>query len=634
MNREVMDRWCERGILGLVLAMLAFGPLALGAVRTREFLVIQGLTVGVMILWGVRLWLAERPRLLWPPVCWAVALFAAYAVVRYLTCDIEYAGRLELIHILIYTFVFFAILNNLHRQESTQIISFALIFLAMAIAGYAAYQFLSGSNRVWWFPALYKGRASGTYMSPNHLGGFLEMLLPLALAYTLVGRGQALTKVLLGYAALVIAAGIGVTLSRGSWVSAGFALVCLFGVLAWHRNYRLPALVMLAFLLVACAALVSKSPYVTRRVKAGVESGKNPETDMRLALWQATARMWRDHPWFGVGPGHFDYRFRAYRPAEVQLRPDRAHNEYLNTLADWGVVGAALVAAGLATLFAGVARTWKHVRRPENDFKSTQSNKFACVLGATLGLTALLVHSLVDFNLHIPANALLAASLAAMLAGHWRFATDHGWWRVGRGLKILASLLLAGGAVYLGWQAERLGREQFWLARAGAARVRTGLYYTPEELAAREKAFAVEPANFDNIHAIGEARRLQSFAGGADYRELAEQAMTWFARGTNANPYDGYNFLSYGMCLDWLDQHPQAEPYFNRADELDPNGYTTAAYVGWHYVQTEQWAAARPWFERSLRLQWRTNQIAATYLQIVNRRLLEAATERAPAPAR
>src|SRR5437870_1484244 len=75
MYRELLDKWCERGILGLVLGILMFGPLATGAVRTPDFLVIQGLTVGVILLWGLRLWLSPRPRFLWPPICWAVVAF-------------------------------------------------------------------------------------------------------------------------------------------------------------------------------------------------------------------------------------------------------------------------------------------------------------------------------------------------------------------------------------------------------------------------------------------------------------------------------------------------------------------------------------------------------------------------------
>src|SRR4051812_29291929 len=105
MDREELDRWCERGILGLVLAILVFGPLATGAVRSLEFLIIQGLTLGVMLLWGMRLWINSRPQFLWPPICWAVVAFSIYAIARYFGDNVEYIARLEIIRILVYAFL-------------------------------------------------------------------------------------------------------------------------------------------------------------------------------------------------------------------------------------------------------------------------------------------------------------------------------------------------------------------------------------------------------------------------------------------------------------------------------------------------------------------------------------------------
>ena len=149
MNRETLDRWCERSILGLVLGILVFGPLAMGAVDAPAFLVIQGLTVVVMLVWALRLWISPKPRLLWPPLGWVVLAFAALAIGRYLTADIEYVARLEMIQVLMYAFLFFVIVNNLYRQESVHVVSFTLILLAMGISCFAVYQFLTHSNRVW-----------------------------------------------------------------------------------------------------------------------------------------------------------------------------------------------------------------------------------------------------------------------------------------------------------------------------------------------------------------------------------------------------------------------------------------------------------------------------------------------------
>ena len=135
MDKEDLDNLCERSILGLVLGILVFAPLAFGAVDAWAFLVVQGLTIGVMLVWALRLWINPKPQLLWPPLCWVVLAFAIYAVARYLTADIEYVARQEMIQVVMYAFLFFAIVNNLYRQEYAQVISFTLIFLAMGICG-------------------------------------------------------------------------------------------------------------------------------------------------------------------------------------------------------------------------------------------------------------------------------------------------------------------------------------------------------------------------------------------------------------------------------------------------------------------------------------------------------------------
>ena len=619
MNRETVDHWCERGILALVLSILVFGPLALGAARLQEFLIIQALTTGVLLLWVMRIWLNPRPKFLWPPICWAVLAFVAYAIGRYLTCDVEYVGRKEVLRIIVYAALFLAILNNLHRQESTQIISFTLIFLAMAISFYAIYQFVTRSNHVWFVQVTSKGRASGTYISPNHLAGFLEMLLPLALAYTLVGREKPLMKIFIGYAALVILVALTATASRGGWVAAFVALSFLCGALLSHRTYRLPALVLLVAMVGGGVFVTVKTDFFRMRFSRAF-GPDNLEMNTRLDMWNAAVRMWRDHFWIGVGPGHYDAVWRTYRPASVQLRPERAHNDYLNTLADWGVIGAALITAALFTLGAGIVNAWKNVRRGESDFSSGMSNKFAFVLGATGGILALLVHSAVDFNLQIPANAITAAGLMALLSSHWRFATDRYWFSAGIALKSGISLLLVAAIICLGQQDFQLVRECIYLRQAAGAETNSD-----NQTALLEKAYSLEPRNFETAYALGEIYRKQSFLGEGDFEARAQKAIARYQYGVTNNPLDGYNYMRWGMVLDFLGNHNAAEPMFLKADALDPNGYFTAAHVGKHYVDSGEYATARPWLERSLLL-FRTNEIAESNLKLANQRLLEAAT--------
>jgi O-antigen ligase len=632
MNRESLDKFFERGILALVLAILVFAPLAMGAVDAWAFLVVQGLTVGVMLLWAARIWASPRPQLLWPPICWVVLAFTVYAVARYLTADIEYVARQEMIQVLVCAFLFFAIVNNLYRQEFSQVISFTLIFLAAGISGYAVCQFLTHSNRVWHFTSPYVGRASGTYISPNNLAGFLEMLLPLAVAYILAGRMKPVTRILLGYAALGIAAGMVVTFSRGGWAAVAVAVLTLLVILTFHRNHRIPALLLLVVLVGGGAFFVNnylaKSLTYMNRVAGTLEGGQDT-INFRHDMWGAAEKMWMDNFWWGVGPAHYDYRFREYRTERVQARPDRAHNDYLNLLADWGAVGGIIVLAGMAIFVAGLLQTRNHVRRAEKDFGGGQSNRLAFFLGASTALLALAIHSAVDFNLHIPANAILGVVLLALLSSNLRFATESYWLNIRPPLKILATAMLATGIAYLSWQECRRGHEQFWLSRAEKTPVPF-----PDRAEVLEKAFAAEPMNFETTYSIGEAYRVQSFDGGNDYEQLAQTAMDWYSRGMKLDRYDGYNYMRYGMCLDWLGKHDEAGKKFSVAEALDSNGYYTVANIGWHYFQTGDYSAARTWFERSLRLEvWKDNVIAHSYLELTEQKLMEKASGNGLLPA-
>lgn len=627
MDRDKLDGWCEWGILGLVLSMLVYGPLATGAVREFDFSVLLLLITGVALLWLTRLWLNPRERLLWPPLAWVVLAFTLYAGARYLTADIEYVARPELLRVVMYALLFWAVVANLHRQSSITFITFTLIFLGMAIAGYAIFQFATGSNRVWNFISPYPQRGSGTYICPNHTAGFLELALPLAAAYTLAGRIKPLTRVALGYGALMMGVGLVATVSRGGLVAAGISLLLMMFVLLGQRAHRLPAAVALLLVLVAGLAIATQSMTVRIRFNRIASGEGQLHENTRYALWRPAALMWREHPLWGVGPGHFNYRFREYRPAGVQLTPDRVHNDYLNTLTDWGLAGAALVAAALALAGWGVAQTWRHVQSGNGDLGGKRgSNKFAVVLGSATGLAAILIHSLVDFNMQVPANAMVAVTLLALLSGHLRFATDDHWHRVPRWACGAATLALLPVLGWLAWQGVAGLRESAWLERAERAP-----NFSAQRAGFLQRALEINPRNAQTAYDIGECYRVQSLEGGDDYEALGRQAIAWYERSRADNPWDAYACLRLGQCLDWLGQSEAAAPWFDRAEKLDPNGYFTLANVGLHYVALGDYAAARPWFERSLKLKSEDNLIARSYLDIARRRLLDAAERGASA---
>jgi hypothetical protein len=334
--------------------------------------------------------------------------------------------------------------------------------------------------------------------------------------------------------------------------------------------------------------------------------------------------MWQDHPWLGVGPGLFDQRYREYRaPTEkAQSRPGRVHNDYLNTLADWGLVGALLVLAAWGALFWGVFRGWRFIRRSDADLNQKKSNKSAFVLGACIGLLTLLVVSFFDFNLHIPANAILAVTLLALVTGHLRFASDRYWVSqrvVGR---VLLTLVLGGTVGYLATQGWRLAREQWWLARATGRAVEA-----KAQMAAFEKAWAAEPGNAETAYAIGELIRLANWGDEGAGQAQATNALTWFHRSAALNRYDPAPLLRIGMCEHWL-HHPEAAgALFDQALKLDPNSYYVQAHVGWHYFQLEEYAKARDWFLKSLKLKPTDNATAEGYLAVTEEKLEQKKTQ-------
>lgn len=631
MDRDQLDNICEKTILGLVLAVLLFTPLALGAVRLQEFVIVQWLCVAILGVWFVRFFVNPKHRLLWIPMSWPVLGFMLYAVVRAYAADVEYLARHELIRVLVYGAIFFAVVNNLHRQETTQILGVSLIALAMLLSVYAVFQFLTATDEVvsvigeFTKPEGYRKRGSATFISPNNLAGYLEMVLPLALSFTLIGRFSPVQKIFLGYASLVIFAGLSATVSRGGWLASVVSLLVLFFYLVRQRDYWKRALLTLGALVAGFAIFFMKAEKSPERIER-FDEAKAVE-DVRVKLWAPAAAMWKDHALFGVGPNHFDERFRQYRPADpaLQGKPERTHNDYLNALVDWGLVGTALIAACWTIFFIDVFRSWKHVQRAQNDLGAKRSNKSAFVLGGSLGLVAILVHSFVDFNMHVPATAILAVVILALVGAHYRFATERHWWTVRWKLRIPLTTGLIVLFGYLTWQSWIGTREALALARAGAP----GVSSVRRDQMLRH-AMTIEPTNFATAYTIGEDLFQESQLGDDGYEQQARDAMDWFKRCVRLNPYHAPALVRLGMCHDWVGDHTNALAYFEQAHLLDPNGYLTRAHLGWHYFQVKDYTNARKWFADSIALvsDATRNPIATSYLRILDERSRDGTLEK------
>lgn len=624
-NRKSWDVGLGRTLLGLLLAILVFAPIAIGAVVAPEFLVVQGLLILALLVWGVRLWISPRPQLLWPPICWVVLAFMVYAVARYLMADVEYVARQELIQVLVLGFFFFTVLNNLYRQESVQAVTFSLIATATAISFLAIYQYLHHIHTIWGHFSPFPGRAFGTYVCPTHFACFLSLLIPPALAFLVAGRLAVHYRVLLAAALLLMGAGLVVTFSRGGWLATGAGVVLVLVLLATHRHLRLIS-VLLLLLIVGGVGYVGYRYFgylataSQTSLSASVGQAGQKDLIMRLDMWQAAVHMWRDHFWFGVGPALYDTCFDQYRPERMQLQPDRAHNDYLNLLADWGTVGGLIVLAGIIAFVIGQIKAWPHIQRAEADFNSGFSNRFAFYVGASGALLGLTLQSLMDFNLHIPANAALGLTWLALLTSNQRFATERWWVNIRPGLKGGLTVVFLAGAIYLSFQGWRRFRESTWLDRA--SRQKPG---SVDLAACLENAIAVEPQNFQTRYDLAEIWRVNCFAASENYQEVADQALKNYQQSSELNPHFTYNYLRAGMVLDWLGRKAEAMPRFRQAEAAAPNTCEVMTCLGWHYVLARDYAAARQWFERSSRLDSVHNEAAGHYMRLIDDRLREDA---------
>jgi tetratricopeptide (TPR) repeat protein len=410
-------------------------------------------------------------------------------------------------------------------------------------------------------PATYAHRGSGTFAYPNHLAGFLTLLLPLAITFTLAGRLNYPTRIITGYAALIMLGGIAVTLSRGGWLAAFVALVLLAAALFAMRQYRIPVLVILVIIFLGGIWFYGQAQEkIKRRVAAAFDRGH--DRDPRWRLWEAGIQLWQDSPWWGHGPAHFDLVYPKYRQPvnHTQLRPNFALNEYVNTLVDYGAAGVGILTLAVALGLGGGWRAWRALSHSIHQ-EELRGGKRAFLMGAGIGWIGLLLACVTDFHFHLPAIAMTAFALLALMCGHLRFATER--------------------YLHRAWEAQPLSH---WVA-----------------------------------HQIGEYHRRKSWRQEGDYIKQARAAMEWFRRAIELNPLDSYALVRMGMCHDWLGEHDLAEPYFLRALELDPNNYYTLANMGWHYFQRRQYRRSKIWFAASIRLNWWDNPTAYAYYRAAER---------------
>lgn len=612
-----LENWMDWVLAGLVGLTLFLCPLFLGATEHTGRVVLMSMAAATLMLSLLRLWIQPGIRLFLPPATVALLAFLVWVLSNIPRATALNVAIQEFYILLSLITFFFVVITQIHKQDYVFVIVGAILLVASLNAFYGIYQFITQSDKVWWLikPKHFIGRGSGTYFCPNHYVGFLEMAFGLGLGYTLAGRMGIVARLLFGYGTLVIAAGIAVSVSRGGWIATGISAFVFFFLLVRNPRFRWPAMGLLLVLSgIGCIAAFNMEGLKERFTQLA-EGGTVDDVRSRIWIWQAAWQMWMDQPWLGFGPGQFDVHFQLYRPKEIQWAPLQVHNDYLNILTDFGIVGFALLTVFSGAVLWGTIRCWGQITGEQTGISYATSNRLALGIGCITGLSAILVHAMVDFNFYIPANALLALVLVALLSTLYRYRTSRFWWTpkgVSKWVCTLVGMIVATALIH---ESVKQTREIKWLKQARQA---TSLEKAIGNL---EKAYQINPLNDRVAYGIGERLRMLSWKEGPTYREQAELAIRWFERGIAVNPLNRHCNLGIGMCLDWLGKHQEAEAYYLKALKTDPNNHWLLAHTGRHYLYIDDYDTARGYFEKSLSIQWWENPIATSYMNIISRRI-------------
>lgn len=441
------------------------------------------------------------------PAGWVLLPFLGYAAANAMwVTPVPWLGWLEWFGWAQTVAVFWVTLNGIRSRTTRKALFAGLCTLAAVAVFMACYQRFARPD---WLmlgrvqAPQFLGRSSGPFGIPNSLAAFLLLLLPAAGALTLRTGAAATARIAWGWLTAVLALGLLLTVSRGAWLGLALALI------AWPlTSRRWPwrrrawwATVILALVLAAGVGIYSASPQARERLVAAARDGGELS---RPVTWRAAWKLFREAPGWGTGAASYNTLFEKHRPEKFPVEPQWAHNDYLNTLSDYG-------AAGFLLFFGGAGfiawRAWRGAPREAGESGGgrrgdwLESPPTLSALG--IGLLAFAFQLALDFHFKIPALALSFAAVAGLAVRRaWPLAAAEERARpaarIASGAAALASLGVALAVLRPMHEAEGLRyRARQSLDRVAAA--------TPEPAVARarleeardalQRAVAIHPAN-------------------------------------------------------------------------------------------------------------------------------------------
>lgn len=442
-----MNNILDKAITYGFIALIVFSALAHGTVEPWSKLIYTLWIAALVLLWMVKV-VRERklvvyiPSMVWP-IGALILLGAAQSMgfkdqsgyLHSLSSDPE-ATREAILMLVCLLVAALVAANFLSHRERLQELALFLTFFGLILTTFALIQYFTWNERFYWFRPAESAAAFGPFVNRNHFAGYIELLLPWPVI-VLLSRHRREERLFYGFAAAWMAMTAIFSQSRGGMVSIFAELMFLAAFRPREElddlNDQTGIRRFGSFLLRtgAIAAIVAAmvggviwlgTERVTDRFVRQQETGQltaEPAVslnllDNRTELWRSSWTLFRAKPWTGVGLGAFETAFPAHNQEfNTGLVTSQAHNDYLQALTDGGIIGGVIALWFLLTLGRAV-RTGLKSHEP-------MMNLYA--LGCGASIFGLLVHSLFDFNLQLPSQALLFITFSAIATQLCELAT-------------------------------------------------------------------------------------------------------------------------------------------------------------------------------------------------------------------
>lgn len=398
------------------------------------------------LLWMLALWLVYLGMTLLPlPLSMRLAL-SPESVAQYQMAGVDEA-TLSLVPYVTLTYwlksaayatLFALVLLLVNSKQRLVLLAYTLVLSGVFQAFFGSMMTLSGLEYLLFQKKeAYIGFATGTFVNRNHLAGYLEMTLSIGIGLLLASwssdetirtwkqRARSLLRLMLSaklllrvmLAIMVIAlvltrSRMGNTAFFASMMITGFIGLLMFRAQAgsvqkmFSKRETRSMVILLSSLLVIDLFIVGTWFGVEKLVARMEQTSVTHDAD-RIEVSQNTLNLIRDYPIVGTGGGTFHSVYPRYRPDTIGAYYDHTHEDYLELTADTGLAGLGLLGAMVLTSLGASLLAMRRRNDP-----LMRGMAFASVMGTI----ALLIHSTVDFNLQIPANA---ATFMVILALGW-----------------------------------------------------------------------------------------------------------------------------------------------------------------------------------------------------------------------